>query len=107
MRLDVVTTPDPAHAGLADPLGRRHGAATPMRAPFGLSLQSGVNQRLDSSHVVRGFPPPAGTNLPKSGGPAAAEALAPEANRLTVHAVLRGDHYLRLAGRSGQDNAAT
>jgi peroxiredoxin len=43
MRPDVVAAPDPAHAGFADPLGRRHGATTPVRAPFGLSLQSGVN----------------------------------------------------------------
>src|SRR5215467_4685435 len=107
MRLDVVATPDPAHAGFADPLGCRHGAATPMRASFRLSLQSGVDHRLDSSHIVTRFPAPAWSNLPKSKGTAAAEALAPEANRLTVHAVFRGYHHLRLAGRNGQDNAAT
>src|SRR5215467_9168602 len=107
MRLDVVATPDPAHAGFADPLGRRHGAATPMRASFGLSLQSGVNHRLDSSHIVTRLPAPAWSNLPKSRRPAGAEALAPEADGLTVHAVLGGDHHLRLAGRKGQDNAAT
>src|SRR6202167_6631299 len=86
MRLDIVTTPDPAHAGLADSLCRRHGAATPMRASFGLSLQSGVNHGLDSRHIITGFPAPAGSNLPKRLGPAAAEALAPEANRLTAQA---------------------
>src|SRR4249920_3399214 len=107
MRLQVVATPDPAHAGLADPLCHRHGAATPMRASFGLRLQSGVNHGLDSSHIVTGFPAPAGSNLPKRLGPAAGAALAPEANRLTVHAVLSGDHHLRLASRNSQDNAAT
>src|ERR1700760_798137 len=107
MRLDVVATPDPAHAGFANPLRRRHGAATPMRASFGRSLQSGINHCLDSSHIVTRFPAPAWSNLPKSRGSTAAEALAPEANRLTVHAVLRSDHHLRLAGRNGQDNAAT
>ena len=40
-------------------------------------------------------------------GTAPAEALAPEANRLTVHAVLSGDHRLGLASGNGQDNAAT
>jgi hypothetical protein len=89
MWLNVVTTPDPAHAGLADPLCRRHGAATPMRAPFGLGLQGGVNHGLDSSHIVTGFPPPAGSNLPKRLGSATAETLAPEADCLTVQAVVR------------------
>src|SRR5438445_6067115 len=102
-----MTLPDPAHAGLADPLCRRHRAATPMRASFGLGLQSGVNHRLDASHIVTGFPTSAGSNLPKRLGPATAEALAPEANRLTIHAVFRGDHHLRLASGDVQDNAAT
>src|SRR5262245_2883511 len=107
MGLDVVATPDPVHAGFADPLGRRHGPATPMRASFGLGLQSGVNHRLDSSHIVTGLPAPAGSNFPKSRRPADPEALAPEANRLTVHAILSGDPHLRLAASNGQDNAAT
>src|SRR5690242_8669705 len=107
MRLDVMALPDPAHAGLANPLCRRHGTATPMRASFGLGLQSGINHGLDASHIVTGFPAPAGSNLPKRLEPAAAEAFAPEANRLTVHAVLSGDHHLRLASGNGQDNAAT
>src|SRR5262245_28623514 len=107
MRLEVVTAPNPAHAGLADPLCRRHGAATPMRACFGLGLQSGINHSLDSSHIITGFPTPAGRNLPKRLGPVAAETLPPEAHRLTVHAVFRGDHDLRLASGNGQDNAAT
>src|SRR5579862_8742866 len=92
MRLNVVTTPDPAHAGLADPLCGCHRAATPVRASFRLSLQSGVNHGLDSSRIVTGFPAPAGCNLPKRLRPTVAKALAPEANRLTVHAVLSGDH---------------
>src|SRR6266705_1064332 len=70
MRLEVVATPDPAHAGLADPLGHRHGAATPMRVSFGLGLQGGVNYGLDSSHIVTGFPASPGSNLPKCLGPA-------------------------------------
>src|SRR5271170_6644783 len=106
MWLQVVATPDPAHAGLADPLRRCHGPATPVRASFGLSLQSGVNHGFDSSHIVTGFPAPTRSNLPKRWGPAAAEALAPEANRLTVHAVLSGDLYLRLARGDGQDYPA-
>src|SRR5689334_1608896 len=106
MRFDVVATPDPAHAGLADPLCRRHGATTPMRASFGLSLQGGVDHGLDSRHIINGFPAPAGSNLPKRLGPAVSEALSPEANRLTVHAILGGDHYLCLASGNGQDNAA-
>ena len=104
---NVVTTPDPAHAGLADPLCDCHRAATPVRASFGLRLQSGVNHGLDSSHIVTGFPAPAGCNLPKRLGPTLAKALAPQANRLTVHAVLSGDHCLWLASGNGQDNAAT
>src|ERR1700680_4886875 len=107
MRFDVVATPDPAHAGLADTLCRRHSATTPMRASSGLSSQSGVNHGLDSRHIVTGFPAPAGSNLPKRLGSAAAEALSPEANRLTVHAVLGGYHDLCLASGNGQDNAAT
>src|SRR5215472_9497544 len=107
MRLDVMATPDPVHAGLADALCRRHRAATPMRTSFGLGLQSGVNHGVDSSHIVTGFPATAGGNLPKRLGPAATEALAPEANCLTIHAVLRGDHHLRLASGNCQDDAAT
>src|SRR5512140_2931548 len=101
MRLDVMAMPDPAHAGLADPLCCRHGAATPMRACFGLALQSGINHGLDSSHIVTGFPAPTGSNLPKRLGSAVAEAFPPEANRLTVHAVLRGDRRLRFTSGNG------
>jgi hypothetical protein len=66
---DVVARPDPAPAGLADPLCRRHGAATPMRASFGLSLQSGVNHGLDSSHIVAGFRPRPGAISQGAWGP--------------------------------------
>src|SRR3954452_7779276 len=107
MRLEVVTTPDPAHTGLADPLCRRHGAATPMRASFGFGLQGGINEGLDSSHIVTRFPAPAGSNLPKRLGATRVESLAPEAHRLTVHAILSRDHHLRLASGNSQDNAAT
>src|SRR6185369_5492205 len=65
MGLDVMATPDPTHAGLADPLRYRHGPATPMRISFGLGLQSGVNHSLDSSCIVTGFPAPTWSNLPK------------------------------------------
>src|SRR6516225_5244758 len=54
----VVATPDPAHAGLADPLCQRHGPATPLRVSFGLGLQSGVHHGLDSSGIVTGLKPP-------------------------------------------------
>ena len=77
-----------------------------MRVSFGLGLQGGVNHGLDSSHIVTGFPASPWSNLPKRLGPAAAEALAPETNRLTVHAVLSGDRHLRPAGGNGQNNAA-
>ncbi len=107
MWLDVVATPDPADAGLADPLRYRHRPTTPMRASLGLGLQSGVNHSLDSSRVVAGLPAPAWSNLPKRVGPAAAEAFAPQTNRLTVYAVVSGDRRLRLASGHGQDNAAT
>jgi hypothetical protein len=78
-----------------------------MRASYGLGLQSGVNQSLDSSRIVTGFPAAAGSNLPKRLGAAGAEALAPETNGLTVHAVLSSDLYLHFASGNGQDNAAT
>ncbi len=78
-----------------------------MRISFGLGLQSGINQGLDSSRIVTGFPAPAWSNLPKRLGTIAAEAFAPETNRLTIHAVLSGDCHLRLASGNGQDNAAT
>src|ERR1051325_1474574 len=106
MWLQVVATPDPAHAGLADPLCRRHGPATPMRASFGLGLQSGVDYALYSRDIVSGFPAPAWSNRPKCLGPGGAEAFAPEANRLTVDAVRSGGRHLRLAGGKTQDNAA-
>ena len=41
------------------------------------------------------FPTSPWRNLPKCLGPAATEAFAPEANRLTVYAVLSGDRDLR------------
>src|SRR5262245_26250104 len=107
MWFDVVTTPDPAHGGLADPLRHRHGPATPMRVCFGLGLQSGVNHGLDSSRIVTGFPASAGSNLPEPLRPTVAKTLAPETNRLTVHAVLSGGRDLRFACGKGQDNAAT
>src|SRR5580700_8442066 len=81
MGLDVVAPPDPAHAGFADPLRLRHRSATPMRASFGFSLQSSVDDGLDSSRIVTGLPPPAGSDLPKRLGTAAAEALAPRDER--------------------------
>src|SRR5258707_14953005 len=107
MWLDVVATPDPAHARLADPLRHRHGPAAPMRVAFGLGLQSGVNHGLDSSCIVTGFPAPAWSNLPKRLGPATAEALAPEADRVTVDPLLSVDRHLRLSIAHGQENAAT
>src|SRR3954447_4758681 len=107
MWLDIVATPDPAHARLADSLSHSHGATTPMRVSFWLGLQSGVNQALDSSYVVTRFPAPAWSNLPERWGPAVTEALAPEANRLAVHATLSGDHHLRLTSGNGQDHATT
>ena len=107
MWLDVVATPDPAHTGLAHPLRHRHGPATPMCVSFGLGVQSGVNHSLDSTRIVTGFPAAAWSNLPQRLEPATAEALAPETNRLTVHAVVSGDRHLRLASGYGQDNAAT
>src|SRR2546423_1459484 len=106
MRLEVVATPDPAHAGLADLLCHRHGAATPMRVPFRFGLQGSVNHALDSSHIITGFAASPWSNLPKRLGAATAEALAPEADRLAVHAVLSGDRHLRLSGGNGQNNAA-
>src|SRR6267154_4954204 len=106
MRLEVVATPDPAHAGFADPLCHCHGATTPMRISFGLALQGGVNYSLDSSHIVTGFPASPWSNLPKRLGSTAAETLAPEADRLTIHAVLSGYRHLRLAGGNGQNNTA-
>src|SRR5271165_1014760 len=106
MWLDVAATPDPAHAGLADLLRRRHGPATPMRAPFGFALQRGVDHGFDSSRIINGFSAPSWSNLPKRLDPAAAEALAPKTNRLTVHVVLSGDLALRLAIGNSHDNAA-
>src|SRR5258705_14018127 len=107
MWLDVVATPDPAHARLADPLRHRHGPAAPMRVAFGLGLQSGVNHGLDSSCIVTGFPAPAWSNLPKRLGPATAEALAPEPDLDTVDPILTGDRHLRLASRNAHNNTAT
>src|ERR1700689_156989 len=106
MWLDVVAKPDPTHAGIADSLRRRHGPATPMGASFGLGLQGGVDYGFDSSRIVTGFPAPAWSNLPKGLNPATADAVAPEANRLAVDAVLRSNRHLRLASSRGQDNAA-
>src|SRR6476660_2514051 len=106
MRLDVMATPDSAYAGLADPLRRCHRPATPLRAAFGLSLQSGSNHGLDASRIVSGFPAPSWSNLPKRLYPAVAEALAPEANRFTVHAIVGGNLQLRLASGNGQDDPA-
>ena len=56
MWLDVVASPDPAHAGLTDPLRHRQGPATPMRVSFGLGLQSGINHGLDANRIVTGIP---------------------------------------------------
>src|SRR5437764_3341507 len=106
MRLEIVATPNPAHAGLADPLCRRHSAATPMRVAFRFGLQGGVNHALDSSHIITGFLTSPWSNLPKRLGPATAEALAPEADRLTVHAILSGDRHVSLSGGNFQNNAA-
>src|SRR3954452_9139263 len=107
MWLDVVASPDPAHAGLADPLCRRHRPTAPLRASFGLALQRGVNYGLDSSRIVTGFPASAGSNRPKRLWPTFAEAFAPKTNCLTVHAVFGGDPHLGFAGGNGKDNAAT
>src|SRR2546427_12371119 len=106
MWLEVVAPPDPAHAGLADPLRHRHGATTPMRAAFGLGLQSGIDHGFDSGRIVTGFPAATGSNLPKRLESAGAETLAPEANRLTVHAVLSGGLHLRFASGDGQSKSA-
>src|SRR5262245_42088528 len=105
MGLDVMATPDSAHAGLADPLRLRHRPATPLRAAFGLGLQSGVDDGLDTSRIVTGFPASSWRNLPKRLDPAALEPLAPEANRLTVHVILSGGLHLRLATSKRQDDA--
>jgi hypothetical protein len=56
MWLDVMATPDPAYAGLADTLRYRHSLAVPMRV-FGLGLQGGVNHGLNSSRIVNGSRP--------------------------------------------------
>src|ERR1051326_2738526 len=104
MRLDTMATPNPAHAGLADSLCRRHGTATPMRASLGLSLQSGVDDGLHSPGIVTALSASSGSNLPKRLRAAAAEALAPEPNRLTVHVDSSRDLHLRLASGNGQDN---
>ena len=78
-----------------------------MRISPGLGLQSSVNHAFDSSRIVPGFPAPTWCNLPKRLGTAVAEALAPEADRLTVHAVVGGDRHLGFASGNGQDNAAS
>ncbi len=107
MGLDVMATRDPASAGLADPLRRRHGPATPMRGPFGPGLQSGVGHGLDVRGIITGLPALSRSNLPKRLRAAAAEALAPEPNRLAVHLGSSSNLHLRLASGNGQDNLAT
>src|SRR5258706_5357902 len=106
MRLDIVAAPDVADRRLADSLLHRHRATTPMRAPFRLGVQGGVDHCLDAGRIVSGFPAPTGRDLPESWQALGAKPLAPQTNRLAVDAILGSDHNLRLALSDGQNDAA-
>src|SRR5260370_8076586 len=107
MRLDVVTAPDVAYGRLADSLSRRHQTTTPVRVPPRLGLQRSIDHCFDASRIVGGFPALAGSDFPESSQPLCAEPLSPQANGLTIHAILSGNHNLRLAGGDRQNYPAT
>src|SRR5258708_25817352 len=107
MRVDVVTGADVDYGRLADSLGRRHQTTTPVRVPPRLGLQRSIDHCFDASRIVGGFPAPARSDFPEPLQPFYAEPLSPQANGLTIHAILSGNHDLCLAGGDGQNDPAT
>ncbi len=106
MRLDVVTSPKVAHRRLAHALAGGHETATPVRVPFGLGLQGGVDHGLDLARAVGWFSTPAGRDLPQTCQPLRQETFSPQPNRFPIDLQLGGNGRLGLAGAGGQHNPA-